>query len=423
MIEQNPAPVQGEPLTSSEASSAGQGLAVAETPAEERTFDKPNLVLKDPDPYAFANRIRRLMLVFTALTLVLAAPYLVRHFAYNYRVATQQADFDVATSGLAEIEPGLQHLMTGSRLVAKRIAPSVVRVQRPGFRGPEGQGSGVIVDAEGYIVTNFHVVEGAQGLLVELNDQRLADATIIGVDEATDLAVLKIDLPDLTAAEWGDSDALEVGDLVWAAGSPFGLSRSVTFGIVSAKGRRSSSGVTSTAYQEYLQTDVAVNPGNSGGPLVDIEGNVVGINAAIVGPSYRGISFAIPSAIARKQYELLRRDGWIERGYLGVSPRKVPEPLRRRLRLEGGEGVYVSDVVRPGPAYNAGLRPRDVIVSWNGYRADDPTLLSREIASTEVGSTADVVIRRLDRQEKPTELTLAVRVGVSPYSVRPGSKE
>ncbi|MEM8864977.1 MAG: trypsin-like peptidase domain-containing protein, partial [Planctomycetota bacterium] len=274
-------------------------------------------------------------------------------------------------------------------------------------------------DEEGYILTNFHVVTGANGLLVELDDGRITEATIIGADEATDLAVLKIDLPDLIAAEWGDSDDLQVGDLVWAAGSPFGLRRSVTFGIVSALGRRSSSGVTNTAYQEYLQTDVAINPGNSGGPLVDVNGNVVGINTAIIGQSYRGISFAIPSTIARRQYELLKRDGWIERGYLGVSPREVPERMRRVLNLAGGEGVLISDVVRPGPAYNAGLRPRDVILSWNGYMADDPTLLSREIAATEVGSTADVVIRRLDREEKPVDVKLAVKVGISPYSTRP----
>ncbi|MEM8866403.1 MAG: trypsin-like peptidase domain-containing protein, partial [Planctomycetota bacterium] len=318
-----------------------------------RTFSEPNLVLRDPDPYAFANRIRRLVFIFAALTLLIAGPYLVRHFSYHYRYAQQRADYDVATEGLSEDRVRLQDLMTGSRLVAKRIGPSVVSVQRPGFRGQEGQGSGVIVDEEGYILTNFHVVTGANGLLVELDDGRITEATIIGADEATDLAVLKIDLPDLIAAEWGDSDDLQVGDLVWAAGSPFGLRRSVTFGIVSALGRRSSSGVTNTAYQEYLQTDVAINPGNSGGPLVDVNGNVVGINTAIIGQSYRGISFAIPSTIARRQYELLKRDGWIERGYLGVSPREVPERMRRVLNLAGGEGVLISDVVRPGPAYNA----------------------------------------------------------------------
>ncbi|MEN1680064.1 MAG: trypsin-like peptidase domain-containing protein [Planctomycetota bacterium] len=387
-----------------------------------RSFAEPNLVLRDPDPYAFANRIGRLTIVFAALTLVLTAPLLLRHYSYNYHHGKQQAEVDVATVGLSRLKPGMQDIMAGSRLVAKRIAPSVVSVQRPGFRGPDGQGSGVIVDDEGYIVTNFHVVADADGLLVELDDGRITDATVIGLDEVTDLAVLKIDEPNLIAAEWGDSDELQVGDLVWAAGSPFGLRRSVTFGIVSAKGRRSSSGVTDNAYQEYMQTDVAVNPGNSGGPLVDIEGKVVGINTAIVGSSYRGISFAIPAHLAKKQYELLRRDGWVERGYLGVSPRQVPDQVRRRMNLSVGEGVYISDVVRPGPAFNAGLRPRDVILTWNAHDAVDPTLLSREIASTQVGSNAKVTLRRLDRIDRPVDLTMDVKVGISPYSVRPSER-
>ncbi|MEM6798971.1 MAG: trypsin-like peptidase domain-containing protein [Planctomycetota bacterium] len=386
-----------------------------------RTFDKPNLVLKDPDPYAFANRIRRLTLVFAALCLLVAGPFLVGRFVYQFRYAQLQAEVDVATEGLAEIKPRLQDLMTASRLVAKRIGPSVVSVQRPDFKGAEGQGSGVIVDEQGYVLTNYHVVADAVGLYVVLDDGRTTDATVVGVDPGADLALLKIDEANLIAAEWGDSDDLQVGDLVWAAGSPFGLQRSVTFGIVSATERRSSSGVTGTAYQEYLQTDVAVNPGNSGGPLVDIEGKVVGINTAIVGPSYRGISFAIPTSIARRQYELLKEDGWIKRGYLGVSPTDVPTNVRRRMKLDSDEGVFVSKIVEPGPASNAGMQQGDVIIRWNGYRAGDATLLSREIASTEVGSTANVVVKRLVRGQ-PRELTMPVRVGVSPFSIRPGGR-
>lgn len=385
-------------------------------------FDKPNLQLKDPDPYAFANRIRQLLFVFVLLTLVFASPLLLRHFAYHIRIAQQRADYEVATEGLEEIRPGMEHLMSGSRMVAKRIAPSVVSVQRPGFRGPEGQGSGVIVDEAGYILTNFHVVENATAINIELHDGRMTGATVIGADEAIDLAVLKIDLPNLTAVTWGDSDELQAGDLVWAVGSPFGLQRSVTFGIVSAKERRTNSGVTRNNYQEYLQTDVAINPGNSGGPLVNFQGNLVGINTAIIGESYQGISFAIPSQLAKQQYDILRRDGWIERGYLGVRPIKVPEWLRNQMNLVTGEGVCISDVVRPGPAFNAGLRPRDVILYWNDYRADDPALLSRQIAATEVGSTANVVVRRLTRNDEPKDVTVSVTVGVSPNSIRPKPK-
>lgn len=396
----------------------------ANGPADERTFNKPNLVLKDPDKYAFAHRIRRLTFVLAGLILLVAGPYICGLFAYQIRYKQLRADVDVATDGLAEIKPRLQDFMTASRLVAKKVGPSVVSVQRPNFQGPDGQGSGVIVDVEGnsgFILTNFHVVDGASALNVHLDDGRYVNATVIGADQATDLAVLKINTTNLIAASWSDSDELEVGDLVWAVGSPFGLDRSITLGIVSAKERRSSSGVTGTAYQEYLQHDAAVNPGNSGGPLADINGRVIGINTAILGPSYRGVSFAIPASLAKKQYERLRKDGWIERGYLGVSPTPVPEVVRRRLQLNNGDGVFIARVIPDGPAGNSGIRPEDVILEWNGYRATDPTLLSREIAGTEVGSTADVLVKRYVNG-RPVEMNLAVRVGVSPFSRRPQGK-
>lgn len=401
------------PETASAEPQAGEG--------DGRTFNGPSLILKDPDKYAFANRIRRLTFVLAGLILLVAGPYICGLFAYQIRYKQLRADVDVATDGLAEIKPRLQDFMTASRLVAKRVGPSVVSIQRPGFQGTEGQGSGVIVDEEGYILTNFHVIDRASGLNVRLDDGRFVDATVIGADQATDLAVLKIDAPNLIAATWGDSDELQVGDLVWAVGSPFGLDRSITFGIVSAKERRSSSGVTGTAYQEYLQTDVAVNPGNSGGPLADINGRIIGINTAILGSSYRGVSFAIPASLAMKQYERLKKDGWIERGYLGVSPTPVPEVIRRRLNLNAGDGVFIAKVIPDGPAGTSGLRPEDVILEWNGYRASDPTLLSREIAGTEVGSTADVLVKRYVRGQ-PVEMQLAVRVGVSPFSKRPGQR-
>ena len=386
-----------------------------------RTFEKPNLVLKDPDPYAFANRIRRLTFVLAGLCLLVCSPYLVRQFVYHMRYAQSRADVDVALEGLAEVAPSLEGFQVASRLVAKRIGPSVVSVQTPGFNGPEGQGSGVIVDEAGYLVTNYHVVANAFDQNtppeVHLDDGRIVSARVVGVDPGTDLAVLKITAPNLIAAEWGDSDALEVGDLVWAVGSPFGLDRSMTFGIVSAKQRRSTSGVTETAYQEFLQTDVAINPGNSGGPLVNVTGKVVGINTAIIGRSYQGVSFSIPASLAKQHYQILRRDGVIERGYLGMSPAKVPESFRNRLGLERGTGVYVSQVLKPTPASNAGLRRGDVILKWNGYEADDPMLLSHEIASTEVGSRAELVVKRIEGG-RPVELNLVVKVGVAPTQLR-----
>ncbi len=227
----------------------------------------------------------------------------------------------------------------------------------------------------------------------------------------------RVDEPPFIAAEWADSDKLEVGDFVWAAGSPFGLDQSVTFGIVSAKARRSGSGITGSVYQEYLQTDVAVNPGNRGGPLVDIGGKVVGINTAILGPSYRGVSFAVPSVIARKQYDQIRKAGYIERGYLGVKPRPVPAVVRERLALADGEGVYAFDVVMDGPAHRAGIRPGDVILKWNEHAANEPTLLSQEISATQVGSTAEVLVKRIVGNQ-PTEVRLKVEVGRSVYGMK-----
>jgi serine protease Do len=335
-----------------------------------------------------------LWVLLAVFTLLLTGPYLVGRFVYQTTYNELQAGYDVATTTLASLKPRLNDLELASRLVAKRVEPSVVSIVRPGRRGLHGQGSGVIVDKAGYIVTNSHVVEAARSIEVRLSDRRTADAFVVGADPMTDIAVLKINADNLIAAEWGDSDELQVGDLVWALGSPYGLERSLTFGIVSAKSRRSSSHVSPSLYQEYLQTDAAVNPGNSGGPLVNIEGQVVGINAAIFGDAYQGISFAIPSSLARDRYEQLKANGRIERAWLGIEPLDVPEDVRAQLGLDLGEGVYVGEVRLSAPAGRAGVRPGDVILKWNEHVANDPTLLSRAIAATEIGSTAKLLLVR-----------------------------
>ena len=328
------------------------------------------------------------------LLIVLLGPILIGRFIYHATYNELKAGYDVATGALAELKPRLNDLELASRLVAKRVEPSVVSIVRPSGRGLEGQGSGVIVDKAGYIVTNYHVVQGATSVEVRLSDRRTAEAVVVGMDAATDLAVLKIDLPNLIPAEWGDSDELQVGDLVWALGSPYGLERSLTFGIVSAKSRRSGSYFSPNLYQEYLQTDAAVNPGNSGGPLVNIDGQVVGINAAIFGTGYQGISFAIPSALAHEKYDELRINGHIERAWLGIEPREVPADVRETLGLELGEGVFVGHVQADAPAGRAGVLRGDVILKWNEHVATEPTLLSRAIAATEIGSTAKLVLVR-----------------------------
>src|SRR3954471_19874243 len=281
-----------------------------------------------------ARQSAALLFLLLFFIMLLFGPFLVRRFVYEAKYAELKAGYDVATGTLGHMKSRLNDLELASQLVAKRVEPSVVSITRPisrSFGGPafDGQGSGVIVDKAGYIITNFHVVDGAQSVQVRLVDRRTAEATVVGADAMTDIAVLKIDLDNLVAAEWGDSDKLEVGDLVWALGSPYGLDSTLTFGIVSAKTRRSGNYVSRSPYQEYLQTDAAVNPGNSGGPLVNIEGQIVGINAAIFGPSYQGISFSIPSVLAREKYDELRTKGYIDRAWLGISPVDVPEELRK----------------------------------------------------------------------------------------------
>ncbi len=271
-----------------------------------------------------------LWILLLAFIFLLVGPFLMGRFVYEKTYNELKAGYDVATGTLGDIKPRLNDLEMASRLVAKRVEPSVVSITRPAGRNLDGQGSGVIVDKAGYVITNFHVVNGTDTVEVRLSDRRVTEGTVVGADAMTDIAVLKIDLDNLIPAEWGDSDKLEVGDLVWALGSPYGLDRSLTFGIVSAKARHTNSFNTrsSSPYQEYLQTDAAVNPGNSGGPLVNIEGQIIGINAAIFGSAYQGISFSIPSAIARDRYEELKSKGHVDRAWLGIEPLEVPDSMR-----------------------------------------------------------------------------------------------
>src|SRR4051812_22202453 len=382
-------------------------------PREQSATAQPG---STPEIQRERSRSRRqsgaLILLLAFFVLLLAGPFLVGRFVYETKFNELKAGYDVATGTLEHLKSRLNDLELASRLVAKRVEPSVVSIVRAGgrFHGREfeGQGSGVIVDKAGYIITNFHVVEGAKKVQVRLSDRRVAEADVIGSDSMTDIAVLKIALGDLIAAEWGDSDKLEVGDLVWALGSPYGLERSLTFGIVSAKSRRTGAFMDSP-YKEYLQTDAAVNPGNSGGPLVNIEGQIVGINATIFGSSYQGISFSIPSALAREKYDELRVKGHIDRAWLGILPQDVPEEVRKKYGLGLGEGVFVGEVEDGAPAGRSGVQRGDVILKWNNHVATDPTLLSRAIAATEIGTTAKLVLVRRDGKDKK-QLSLDVPV-------------
>lgn len=387
-------------------------------PPERRMFDKPNLQLSDPDPYAFANRIRKLVTIASVLALLAAAPFLARVFSYQVRLGQMQAEYETASEALGELAPQLKAFEEASRTIARKVGPSVVSInkmqysngRRPAF---EGVGSGFIVDPDGYVITNEHVVRGAERLLVRFSSGETSDATIVGADPRSDLAVLKIDGGDLPALNLADSDSLQIGDLVWAIGSPFGLENSVTFGIVSATARNRNSGVTNDIYQEFFQSDAAINPGNSGGPMVNLSGEVVGVSTMIVGRRYAGVSLAIPSSMASEKYEEIREKGFVERGFLGVEPLTPNNLVRKQFELASGEGVLIRGVRPDTPAYDAGLKNNDVILRWNDHEASDPTELSQEIAATAVGVDARVIIRRLENG-KPVEKELGVKVGRRP---------
>lgn len=359
-----------------------------------------------------AGRLGRLLWIFTLLLAVLLAPSLVYQIQYANTAAKERAKYDIA--GELKQELSLNGVSNGSELLAKLVGPSVVHLHTHNQRGGS-EGSGVIVDAEGYIVTNYHVVQQVSSVQLQLSDGRRGVATVVGVDPLIDLAVLKTELSDLIPAEWGDSDDLEPGEMVWAIGSPYGFENTITFGIVSAKERR---GVRDSfgrrrIHQEFLQTDAAVNPGNSGGPLVNADGEVVGINTAIIGEHFQGISLSIPSAIARESYDKLRKDGYITRGYLGVQPVKVPEKIAKFFDLDHKQGVYVVEVRNDTPADEAGMRVHDVILSWDGVEFSDPLLLSRAIAGTPIGSEVAVEVIRQQNGE-PKQKTLTVKVATRP---------
>jgi serine protease Do len=256
-------------------------------------------------------------------------------------------------------------------------------------------GSGVVIDAaRAMVLTNNHVVERADSIKVKLADGREFEAKLVGTDPKTDLAVIQLkSASGLSAASWGDSEALEVGDWVVAVGSPFGLEQTVSHGIVSAKGRVIGAG----PYDNFLQTDAAINPGNSGGPLVNLKGEVVGINTAISTESggSEGVGFAIPSIIARKVSADLMAGGKVVRGWLGINIQELTPALARRFGLaDAAKGVLVADVSAGGPAAKAGLKPGDVVLAFNGQAVAEPRELQRLVAGAAVGQLAKLSLWR-----------------------------
>ncbi|HJS75677.1 MAG TPA: DegQ family serine endoprotease, partial [Vicinamibacteria bacterium] len=289
--------------------------------------------------------------------------------------------------------------------------PEAPRAQRaPRFRG---MGSGFLVGPEGYVVTNQHVVRNASEIQVTLHDGRKLPAELVGIDEKTDLAVVKVQSDkELPYARFGDSDATRVGDWVVAIGNPFGLGGSATAGIVSARGRDIQSG----PFDDFFQIDAPINQGNSGGPLFNLKGEVIGINTAIFSPNGGnvGIGFAIPSNLAKGVIAELRETGRVERGFLGVTIQPVDEEIAESLGLPSEEGALVANVVQGGPADKAGVRAGDVIVSIDGHDIAHVKELTRKIADLSPDAKAELVVLR-DGQRK----NLEVRIGKTPSEAEP----
>lgn len=279
------------------------------------------------------------------------------------------------------------------------------RFRQPRDFRQQGLGSGVIVSADGHIVTNNHVVEQADEIEVSLADKRKFKARVVGTDPKSDLAVLKIEASGLPTLRWADSTRLEVGEFVLAVGNPFGLDQTVTMGIVSAVGRAN---VGIVDYEDFIQTDAAINPGNSGGALVNLNGELAGINTAIFTRTggYMGIGFAIPSSMARSVIDSLIAHGKVVRGWLGVSIQEITAELAKEFGVSDGKGALVADIMEDGPASRAGLERGDIIREFEGKPVNDPVHLRTLVAESAPGTKVRVAVLR-NKQMQSLEVILS----------------
>jgi Do/DeqQ family serine protease len=301
---------------------------------------------------------------------------------------------------------------------AKKASPAVVSINTsqkagleknkdPWFRyffgdqddsAQTGLGSGVIVSPQGYILTNNHVVEAADEILVMLNDGRQTQAKIIGTDPETDLAVLKVNLDKLPVMVMNNSEQVQVGDIVLAIGNPFGVGQTVTSGIISALGRNQ---LGINTFENFIQTDAAINPGNSGGALVDVQGNLLGINTAIYSKSggSMGIGFAIPVSIAKQVLEGIVKDGLVTRGWIGVEPTELTPELAQTFNVSRQEGVIITGVLQTGPAFKAGVRPGDMLLAVNDHKVQNVAELLAQVSLLKPGVDAQLKILRKEQEQ------------------------
>ena len=376
--------------------------------------------------------MRRTWLIFSqAVTVAVAVLFVVATLKPEWlarnpaRVLPQVVTIESAPT--RAVAPAASEAGYGYRAAAQRAAPAVVSIaaSRPPVRNPHlddpwfrfffgdrmppgqaqvGLGSGVIVSPEGYLLTNHHVIDGAADIEVQLADGRSARASVVGTDPDTDLAVLKIDLPDLPAVTFGDMGSLQVGDVVLAIGNPFNVGQTVTSGIVSALGRNR---LGLNTYENFIQTDAAINPGNSGGALVDVEGHLVGINTAIYsgGGGSLGIGFAIPGDVARDVLVAIIRDGRVSRGWIGVEAGNLTPEFADNFGLGVKRGALITGVLQGGPANAAGIQPGDVVTRVGDRSITDARELVDAVGAVRPG---DEVKLGVQRRAEAFDLTLRV---------------
>ena len=315
-------------------------------------------------------------------------------------VVSRVAPAVVTVHSARQVRPPRQHPFFDDPRFRDFFGNQAPRVPQSELPRLQGVGSGVIVSGEGYVLTNHHVIDGAEEIRVELNDRRSYPARIVGSDPPSDLAVLKIDERNLTVLGMGDSDRARVGDIVLAIGNPLGLEQTVTAGIISAKGR--STGLSDGSFEDFLQTDAPINQGNSGGALVNAAGELVGINSQILSPTGGniGIGFAIPVNMAKNVMDQLVRTGRVRRGSLGVTIQPVTPEIAANLRLQEVRGALVNSVAPGSPAERAGLRRGDVITAFNGAPVADGNALRNAVAGSQPGTEVSLTVNRDGREEQ-----------------------